>query len=141
MSIKNFLLILLFLSLFFESNLFPFSFVVAFSIFLYILYPEKLVVISIFLASLALDAINANTVGITPLFIFLVLFLLEVLKNVFVVKDARILLGFVIFFSYIYAKFYMFGSQVILYAALFAILVFLYVITKKILLGPKIKIW
>ncbi len=138
MSIKSFLLILLFLSLFFESSFFSFPFVVAFSIFLYILYPEKLVTICIFSASVMLDVISANTIGVTPLFIFSILIFLEILKNVFIVKDARILLGFMILFSYIYAKFYMFGSSVILYASLFIALIFSYLVTKKILLGNKI---
>ena len=138
MNLKIALIILLFTSLFFQSTLFSFPFVIAFSIFLYILYPEKIILVSVFITSLLLDSVNANVVGITAIFIFCAFVLLDILRNVFVVKDSRIMLLFIFISSYFYAKFLMYQASTVFYIVLLLLSLSGYLFTKRILESKKL---
>ena len=135
MNLKNILIALLVLSLFIETTIFSFPFIFAFSILLYILFPDARTVFSVFAASLLIDVLKAAPPGVSALAIFITLLAIDLYRRVFEIKDYKIMLLIICAFSFAYAKFASYTDNLIVYLVIFGGfgLLFAYFHKKKLL--------
>lgn len=100
-----YIFILIFLiSLILEATFFTFPFLVIFSLLLYMIDNSNKSLILIFLFSFALDVLKVSRLGVTPLFIFGALFLLERYEKKFELKSLSGILLVISSSGIIYSK-------------------------------------
>lgn len=111
MSISLIFIAILFLSLLLESTVIGFPLVLVFSIILFLNDESKKTLVYIFFASFLLDAVRAETVGASALFIFTVLLLMDFYKRNFEVRDMKLMLLMNAIATIAYAK--VFGYEIV----------------------------
>lgn len=119
----------LFAALTLETTLFPFPFVVLSCLLLYWLDKSEKSLILIFLAGFALDSLKVARIGVTPLFIFAALFLLNLYEKWFELKSVSALLLLVFGALALYALTAGYNLFYIIYGAA---VVFLAVLTSQL---------
>lgn len=122
MNVKYFLLFFLAFSLLIETTFFSFPLVVICSLFLFILFSSLDVFISIFVVGLLLDGLKAETIGVTPLFLFCIFLLFTLYQRVFNFKDIGTLIIFIFAAALIYAHLFSYGVNLFTYVLFFAVL-------------------
>ncbi len=107
-----------------ETTFFTFPFIIIFCLLLYLLDNSAKSLIMIFFFSFALDALKISKLGITPLFIFSALFLLERYQKMFELKSINGTLLIIFSAGIIYSKISNY-TIISLYSILLYILLFL----------------
>jgi hypothetical protein len=69
----------------------------------YLLFPGVRTLIIIFLAAFALDSVRLHNIGVTPLIIFVIIFILSFNDKFFDIRDYLYILGVIIVGSVLYA--------------------------------------
>lgn len=119
MTLKNYLILFLFLSLFIETTFIAFPLTLIFSILLYILYPETKTFLLILFASLVLDALKLSSIGLTSVFIFFPLLIVNLLRKTLEIKDYKIIIVFLFAASFIYAKLFSYTDSLLTFVLIF----------------------
>ncbi len=94
---------LLFILVLVESTLVAFPLLLICSVITYLLFPGVRTLVVIFLAAFALDVIRMHHVGLTPLIIFAIIFILSFNDKIFDIRDYAYILGVVILGTIVYA--------------------------------------
>lgn len=118
---KILLLLAIVLSLFVENTLVAIPLVIFFSILFYIVEPTVLSVIFIFFIGLICDVLKINQIGMTSLFLMLVVGFIYLYRNTFELTDLKITIIFPFIFSYIYAILFSYNANIFLYLFLLVI--------------------
>lgn len=129
--IKLILIVLTFLFLLIESSLFPFPFLLIFSIILYLIDDSKIMLVYIFLLGLILDSLHVARFGLTPFFVFATLFIINLYKDKFEIKDYRFVVLIAAVSSILYAAIAGYAFNLPLDVLLFVSAIFLYLSFKK----------
>ena len=69
-----------------ESTIFPFPFVVLFSVLFFLFFEETSTLLIIFLASILIDSFLLNRIGFTSMFLFVTFLILVTLERAFTLK-------------------------------------------------------
>lgn len=94
---------LLFILVLVESTLIAFPLLLICSVITYLLFPGIRTLVAIFLAAFALDVVRMHHVGLTPLVIFAIIFILSFNDKIFDIRDYAYILGVVILGAIVYA--------------------------------------
>jgi len=119
MTIKPGILLLIIAALFLEGTLVSLPLVFIFSLGLYILYPEEITLIFVFLAGAALDVMRFSTIGITPFVMVVCFIIINFYKRGFELNDYRVILFMLFVSSLIYASIFDYSTEIIVYFAIF----------------------
>lgn len=119
MNLRLILALLLFLSLLVETSYFTFPLVFIICVTYYILYPDlKTFALAAFTA-LTLDALKASPLGLTSISIFISIFIFEVSKSAFEIKDYKIIMLFLFVATFTYANIFSYSNSLLLYILVF----------------------
>lgn len=119
MNTRLILAMLLFLSLLAETSYFAFPFVFIVGLTSYIFYPDlKTLALAAFTA-LTLDALKASPLGLTSISIFISIFIFEVSKSAFEIKDYKIIMLFLFVATFTYANIFSYSNSLLLYILVF----------------------
>lgn len=121
MSYKLTLLILLFIALILDSTLISLPLVAALCILMYLLYNDLATLIIIFVSGIIIDSLSLQTIGSTSLFLLLTCLVIYIYKNIFELKDMRLVVLFLFLSTYIYALIFGYSSNIFIYLILFAL--------------------
>lgn len=126
------LLVLLYgIVLLLEASIIPFPFVFIFSLLLLIYFRSHFTEVVVLSFALMLDVLRMHTIGITPLMIFSVLFLMDLYRYAFNTRDKKFILIILAVSSLIYAQMVRYEISPILYGVHFLIIsVSLFVLSK-----------
>lgn len=103
MILRILLYCLLFLLVLLESTVIAFPLLLICSIITFMLFPGVRTIITIFFAAFALDVLKMNNIGLTPLIIFAVIFVLSFNDKLFDIRDYAYIFGVVVIGVIVYA--------------------------------------
>lgn len=129
MEVKNLLFVVLCFSTIFESVVIGIPLVVIVSIILYLVDESKKTLFFIFIAANILDSLKAEHFGLTSLFVFFTLLLLDVYKRNFEVRDVKPIILIMFASSFVYMQLFGYNFNIICLFILVALFT-------SILLGP-----
>ncbi len=121
MSLRNILVLLLFLSFVIESTVFAIPFVFVVSLVLYILFPDLKTIIYTFIAGLLLDITKVSIIGLTPLILLILFFGLDLIKTRMLLNSYRTILLLLFASAFLYGNFFAYEDNMLIYASIFGI--------------------
>lgn len=119
MSIKQFLVFLLFLSVIIESTVFAFPFVFIISLILYLTAPSTRTVIYAFIAGLLIDIVRLSTIGLTPLAILISFLILDMVKTRMLLNSHKTILLILFVAAFLYGNFFSYNGNLLVYVSVF----------------------
>lgn len=126
------LTIALILSVLLESTFVSLPLTLIVSVLYYVLFPQLRTVVIIFLAALALDSMRVTMIGISPLIILTIIFVLNLNERLFDIRDYLYLVAVVILGSLVYSNIFSYQINVMIGGAVLgAVFVAVTVLAKK----------
>lgn len=114
----------LFVSVLIESVFISFPLVIILSILLYLTDSSSKYLLYIFFISILLDVLRVEQLGLTSLFIFISLFLIDIYKRSFEVTDMKFITLITLLSTYLYAKIADYNFNIIFYGSIIILLTF-----------------
>ena len=114
MLLRSVMVILLFLFVLLESTIISFPLVLVASVIAFVLFPEIKTLVVIFLAAFVLDSVRLHMIGITPLVIFAIIFILNFNREFFDIRDYVYLLAVVILGVIVYSHIMDYGISLMI---------------------------
>jgi hypothetical protein len=135
MNIRNVLLILTIVLLPLEGTILSLPLVFALSLLSYTLFSDESTLIVVFVAGFVLDILRIIPPGSTLIAMALSFLIIYFWRRLFETRDLRVALGIIFIFSFVYAKFFDYSVNVLVYFStfLFSAAVISYFTKRKVL--------
>lgn len=114
----------------FESSIFPFPLVLLLSFAFVLLYKNATAFITVFISGIILDSLLLHTLGVTALFLFVVLLIILLLEKVFSLQGSLFVAVILFLSTVLYGVIYSYPFSILLYIILGGLLL-LYVLIKQ----------
>jgi len=119
MSLRNKLVLFLFLSIPIESTVFAFPFVFVVSLILYILFPDTRTIIYAFIAGLLIDIARLSIIGATPITLLMSFLILNMIKEKVLLNSYKTILPILFASAFIYGNFFSYENSLLVYISVF----------------------
>ena len=119
MNIRNVLLILTIVLLPFEGTILSLPLVFALSLLFYTLFPDESTLLVVFAAGFVLDILRIIPSGSTLIAMAAAFLIIFFWRRLFETRDLRVALGIIFVCSFVYAKFFDYSANVLVYCSIF----------------------
>ncbi|PIT89209.1 MAG: hypothetical protein COU27_01550 [Candidatus Levybacteria bacterium CG10_big_fil_rev_8_21_14_0_10_36_7] len=135
MNLQNLIILVLLAAFFIEGSIISFPIIFLLSIILFMLFPNNKTFITIFLISIIADSLYLRPLGISSLILFAIFLFFNLYKNIFEMKNYLLIAFSSTFFTFMYAYFFSYSTNIILHLIFFIIgLTIFYILSNKKLL-------